>query len=355
VDDDTVIQAAVHPNPRRGIRLIGGGRCFDQWFFQDRATALKWARWAPLDAIGEHAALLGRRVSSLVRASPSVLLEEICCHFAEPGRSARIVGTMAGKVGDSGRHDPVWDIWAGYWTENRAPLGRLEVAEISDSVVIGHDIGCMATAFALDLRSALPPFFPKLGGEDGMFAAILSRVLPEAYWGVVPHAIIHDRPPRGIEEQPPWLGANEALRAQLLALPARRCGRSDEEAIQDAGSDLTRAVTSAGIGELRQRTLECLGRFVSQWLDHFRRVKDCEIPDAQRARLEGAERQLVLEFIRLCAPGSESPSAAFNWSDFGCQLTDYGRLLQYWPTLFDAARDLRSQGVRLSVGFHDSR
>ena len=354
-DDDIIARTAIHPTVKEGIRIAGGERCFDCWFFPDRPAALEWARWEQADIVGEHAALLGRSVATLLASGAQpVNLDGMCGHFADPEWAPRIVGTMPGKVGDSGRGDPAWDVWAGNWVPDRGLLGRLEVAELAESTVIGHHIGFMATMVALDLRRILPPFFPRHRGEDRMFAALLSRAMPEACWGIVPHGIIHDRPPRGIEDPPPFLRHCEMICAQLWGLPARRSGRSDADAIREAGADLSRSI-DAGTRELQLSTLEHLGNYVAGWIAQFRRMCESDLATDQRAQIEETRQRIQLEFAELCDAVSKPATTGFSWEGLGRELAEYGQLLQHWPEIYETARKLRAECIRMSVPLGDCR
>ncbi len=352
-DDDTIARPMIHPSLKGGIRLVGGEHCFDRWFFQSRSTALNWARWAPRDIVGDHASILGRSLTSaLSSGAEPVYLEQMCGHFAALEGPLRIIGTMPGKLGDSGRGDPDWDVWAGNWCSGRESLGRLEFAELPESTAISHHISFMATTVALDLREILPPFFPQHRGEDRMFAAIINRVLPNAFWGIVPHGIIHDRPPRGTELSSPFLRWCEMIWAQLIGLPGRRQGRSDAEAIREAGDDIRRAVDS-GFQNLRFSTLERLGIYVSERLAQFRNLSDSGAPDGKRDMLNRAHDRMLREFSALC-DRAESATANITWEEFGRQLAAYGQLLQDWPALYQAAGEMRQQGIRMSVSLGEA-
>lgn len=349
VDDDTVARTAVHPSRKDGIRLVGGGRCFDYWFFRGRSDAVQWAQWVTLDIVGEHAALLGRSVRSLLApAAQPVYPERMCGHFAEPGWDPRLVGTMAGKVGDSGRRDPHWDIWIGNWAQDRDALGRLDLAELPESTAIGHDVPCMTTVAGIDFRSILPPFFPWYRGEDELFGALISRVMPDACWGIVPHGILHDRPLRGRWAPVQLLGPCEVVRALILGLPSRRDGRSDAEAIQEAGADL-RILVEGDPRRLRQIALERVGTLVAHGSAILRRAREGAQCRSQHVVLTAAWEKLLLEFRRMCDPDSEIQLPGASWSGFVRQLAAYGQLLQAWPAIYQAVRELRSAGIRPSV------
>jgi hypothetical protein len=352
-DDDVIARTAIHPFLKQGIRFIGGGRCFDSWYFRDRASALDWARWERVDIVGQHAALLGQSTASLATSGARpVNLDGMCGHFTDPGCDLRVVGTVPGKVGDSGRGDPAWDIWAGNWLPGRGSLARVEVAELADSIVIAHHFGLMTTMAALDARMGLPPFFSRYHSEDRLFATLLGRVMPNACWGVVPHGIVHDRPQRKIEQASPCLRLSDVLWGQLSELPLRRAGCTDADAIVEAGGNLCRSV-EAGPNELRHEILERLAKFVSRGLGGLQRIAEADAPPERRAFITLAQRRLVSGFIRLCGPEPESEIAGFSWDAVGRDLAEYGRLLQHWPEILQVARDLRADCVRPSIPLED--
>lgn len=354
-DDDAYARPAVHPSRTKTLRLIGHCRPFDLWFFRTRRDATSWARWEPVDIIGEHETLLGQSVAALL-ASSSVPadLDLACGHFAEAGWNPRVIGTMPGKVGDSGRLDPYWDLWVGNWSDDRATHGRLEIAEMPPSPAIVHDACLMTTMFALDLRSVLPPFPPRHGGEDGAYGYLLSRVIPSACWGIVPHAIFHDRPARGTEEPPPFVDFAQMLLASISRLPARRAGQSDSDAIRAAGVTLIE-LASGSTPEFRAAITEQLGWLLAPPLAEFHRLSESDVAPGHKKLLVATHDRLLAEFEYFCRSSSETQSAGSLCERFQQELAEYGRLLQHWPEIYRAALELRKSGIRPSIGLGEPR
>jgi len=387
-DDDVVARTAVHPSLNTELRLVGHGAGFDLYFFRDRQTALAWPRWEPVDIVGEHARLLGSHWRSSADGDwGSVNLERMCGHFAVTGWTPRIVGTMAGKVGDSGRNDPEWDQWVGNWTPDRAALGRLEVAELAASPAIGHTVGLMTTMFALDLRAHLPPFPPRHFGEDGVYATLVDRLISNACWGIVAHGIIHDRAPRGLDVAPPRFAFSQMLGALIAGLPASRARpENDAESMRALGEGLCRLCL--GMSELRATTLECLARALEVSYENIGRIRASDAPAGYRQWAAEAGDRLSREYTQLCnagpnrrqlgdatsraalpcrqskpalkrPPGATQRKVAshltpgFNWEQFRLDVADFGRILSCWPEIFAMARDLRAEGVRPSLPLAD--
>ncbi|HVA62743.1 MAG TPA: hypothetical protein VNF74_03375 [Terriglobales bacterium] len=71
------------------------------------------------------------------------------------------------------------------------------------------------------------------------------------------------------------------------------------------------------------------------------------------AQLEKTCERDVQEFRQLCGAPSNSPSREFSWPDFRLEIAEYGQLLQCWPEIFQAARELRADGIRISEPLRD--
>ena len=348
-DDDTVASPIVHPSHKGHIRLVGGQSPFDIWFFEDRRAAFQWAPRGALDIVGQHESLLGRGLSEILSdAGVRVDVKKICPHFAAAGWNARVIGTMAGRVGDSGRIDPSWDMLYAPWVVGRAAYGRLEVAELPESPAVVHEVGCMTMMFGLDLRNILPPFYPWHGGEDWLFSNLLGRLMPDACWGVVPHGIIHDRPPRSPESPVTFPHSADLVLAVLLSLPARRQGRSDAEAIFDTGVELA-GMARLTENEIRQSVVARLGEILASRLAALReRIGSASSPE-KRTALAGVHERLLDDFERLCGEDTGSAVVRLKWETLRDEILAYASLLQCWPAMFEAARELRRKGIRMST------
>lgn len=347
-DDDVIARTAIHPSFTVELRLVGHGAGFDLFFFRDRRAALAWPRWEPVDIVGEHARFLGSGWPPAGGGDwGNVNLRRMCGHFAVTGWTARIIGSMAGKVGDSGRNDPEWDLWVGHWTPDRAALGRLELAELAPSPAIGHSVGLMTTMFALDLRSLLPPFPPRHSGEDGTYATLVDRLIPNACWGIAAHGIIHDRRSRGHEVAPPRFAFSQMLGALLAGIPSTFAEHAtDAESMSAFVDELCRVCSSAT--RFRAIMLECLARALNAPSENIGRILASDAPAGYREWAAGAGERLNREFAQLCR-STPKDSSGVGWEAFRFEISEFGKILSHWPGFFDTARRLRAEGVRPSM------
>ncbi len=366
-DDDTVCRVAPHPEALDRLELSGHANPRETWFYEDRQRLVADLRWQRSDVLAQHERLLGRTLGNLIGDSvfDVVRLDEACDHVIQGLRDAgaHVLATMGGVAGDSGVYSNRWLLTAAGATRQRlagsqAAFARAfetrEVLGVVRSHTVTHHVWCMATTLALANADAdpLPPFLPFYRNEDGFFGALCTLVA-NGFLGHVPSAIFHDAESgRGYATRldprvsdlmialllslPRGVGADTRARLRAMGAQLREVARLPED---DFWALLYGAVSQRDAGLLQE--LDAL----------LREFDGC--PDYWKDTVQALSDRLL---ARLTAPGCPVPLELADAlpPDDAKQMTRSlvartGNLLYHWSDLLDAARDLRSRGVRLSV------
>jgi hypothetical protein len=206
VDDDTVCRLLVaRGSDANGIELDERGAYHDIRFFADRQSCLSETERSGVSLLAAHAGLLGRDIGSCVlgrseRDRSGAARFPTC--FINDLRAARgSVGiTLNGTAGDSGMASPFWMSLGGK-TLRRILESELEYSNSLNSrevwrrvavPTVTADPWLMTTAFGCDNRRLMPPFFPVLRNQDGLFGVASRIYQPDLYFGHLPEMILHD-------------------------------------------------------------------------------------------------------------------------------------------------------------------
>ena len=371
VDDDTTARATRTPNAGDGLRLSSRHDPWSLHFFAGVEDALHAADWQHADLLAWHRRFLGRspaacafgaavRGEAVPLDADGVTLDmneadaALIAAFSR-GRG-RVVVTCTGLVGDSGMDGPLSFLWA-HGAERERLLEDYESHRTTRGVHRGADVTTVSnTPFlmtpnvALDVRATIPPFPPVLRNEDGVFGAVLRTCAPESYIGFLPWAVEHAPPDARTADFDQVLRsvgrvqANGIIRdlarayepAPGVADPAMRLsafGRylSALGAMPPADFDaLVRYQITAAVG----RRIEGLTRTVDQNNGRPERwAEDCATVMTEGLRVL-TEDELVVTDIPGATPDERHRR-------FQRLLLRYGRLLDAWPALLDAAKHLR--------------
>jgi hypothetical protein len=371
VDDDTTARAAHPPDAGIGLRFSSK---YDPWslrFFRTVGDAIDAAAWSDIDLLAWHQQFLGRSTQACIfapivpegpfesdRHASTVDLNEadgdMVAAFSR-GRG-RVVATSAGIVGDSGMGLPLYFLslqgsarqsLLDDYESNRATRA---VQRGADTVTISNSQIFMGAHVALDARGIVPPFPPVLRNSDGVFGALLRTSAPESYIAFLPCLVEHtppdvrpadfDRVVRSIAK----VRANDIIRdlansfepAPGLADPYTR--------LRAFGQYLT------ALGAMPLRDFEALVRYqivsaVGRRIDRLTHAvnqnngqpeqwaRDCESVVAEGLRAL-TEDPLVIADIP-----SETPDDAYR--RFQRLLGRYGRVVDVWPALLEAAPKVR--------------
>ena len=334
-------------------------------FFRDRERLLKSVALEIPDIISEHEGLLGRRVSECLPKSNDEIdmagIDSSFAHFLKSGRGY-IRATKAGVCGDSGVGSPgmalllrgqarerIMDSEARY----RTALMTRTVLRTVESTTISEGSFFMMSHVGLDNRGLLPPFFPMLRNEDGIFGTTLRACVEQGLIGHLPLAVFHDpqEQRRFTEEDFTRVALRLASFVILLltseGFPQKRGGTA--ERMKAAGEYLMR------VGSLSERTW--CEFFRERWLaDISRHIRSLEqILEAREgsprywredilARIEAFRSLALDEELDIPADlrAGRSPKEARALSRR--LVRRYGELLYWWPVIVAAAKDLRNNG-----------
>jgi hypothetical protein len=180
--------------------------------------------------------LLGASLENLAR-NHRLQIEDACDHQRASliSKQGIVPLVQLGVVGDSGMYTGDWLSLLGPDVQNcisrsdqfcELSLTCRELINVSTRTVVTHDPRCMMLATGVCNSFPLPPFPPLYRNEDGVFAGLTSAASQRAYFGHVPHAILHDAPYGRV------YGDGIALRVSDLlfqaTIEASRCFLHDE-------------------------------------------------------------------------------------------------------------------------------
>jgi len=365
-DDDTTCGFVCHPEGRDALCLTSHENPRAAWFYRDRTELLANIKWTSYDIVRAHECLLGADVRSLVLSTPAHLLswDKTCRHLHKSLGSGggRIVVTMNGIVGDSGAYTPKQLLMSsGQVRQSLAEselafnnaFGSREVLSVVPSKTVTHYSSCQATTLGLANTELLPPFFPIGRNEDGVFGTLLGLTAPTSFLGHVPVAIFHDAPPGRKYDAFPSFRIADIVMAVLsvvrrdrdddMGLTLRFLGR---EALEIAGLPdadfwefIYRAASMIEAERLRviDSVLQRLGSEASHWKQ-----------EARTFRAHVLHQLMDREF---CIPAEFAHIPSKDCAKKRVQelIRMTGAFLHAWPDMIEAARGLRSRGIRISV------
>lgn len=371
-DDAVTCEFAAAPRAEARLALFSDGDPYERWVFGDREGARKAVTFEARDYLAEHEKLLGRDLGDLLegtRASDldlgSVGLGLL--RLLEYG-AARVRTTFTGYAGDrdvlasssyffhQGSQRARFTDSEGGYRAGRSVLARAPLPALGDDSV------SPGMAMGLDHRELLPPFFPVLHSEDMVFASAAWRCCAGSLAGHLPLSIRCDSaadasalPSAGLPRErraaplefaqivraimaahSPSPHSDTATRLQQLgrhlagfaAQPAADFLEALHRVVLEQGSHQIIALEES----LRVETdaPEFWRRDMQEFIDHTREAverEDFDVPDELKAgRTLEENRELMQKLIR-----------------------GYGMLLEDWPGIVAAAKDLRREGMCFSA------
>jgi hypothetical protein len=372
VDDDTVCSVAPAPEAHGGLHLSSQPDPTQFWFFAQDEPVLPPGGFRDEDFLALHERLLGKEVGACLAsrtASADRDLEAANTGFFRKlqAGTGRVAVTAAGVVGDSGMASAVYLL-----TLEGASRERLLASErVYRSTLAGHQLMraapqatlcdgafCMALNLGLDNRRLLPPFMPVGRNQDGIFAAILRSCFPGALQGFLPWMVQH-QPPQRRRPGSVTLGQSaarvssgqviQALVGSFVPGPDWRDARANLRALGKTLKELGRAARAdfeevvrlhlwnqmSGLASRLAAQLNKYGRQPGFWANDVRQIL---------AALEEAlpDPHYPLPFDLSPAPGDDPPAVLQRL------IARFGGLLEIWPDMIEAARELRSRNVRLA-------
>jgi hypothetical protein len=371
VDDDTTARATRPTDAGDGLRLSSRADPWSLHFFARVEDALDATDWQDADLLAWHRHFLGSSPAACAfgpaaRGMPLPLdpnavtldLNEadaaLIAAFSR-GRG-RVVVTCAGMAGDSGMGGPLSFLWL-QGAERKRLLEDYESHRTTRGVHRGANVATVSnTQFlmtphvAFDVRTTIPPFSPVLRNEDAAFGAMLRSCAPESYIGFLPWSIEHAPPnPRAgdfdqVLRSVGCAQANSIIRdlahgyepAPGVTDPAMRLrsfGRylTALGAMPPADFDaLVRYQIVAAVG----RRIEALTHVLDQNSGEPEQwAEDCVAVRTEALRVLTEDALVVADI-----PGA-TPDERHR--RFQRLLHRFGRVIDAWPALLEAAVDLR--------------
>lgn len=387
MDDDVICELAPSPKTAAHLALFSYSDAYERWVYPDRKTALESVTFEQRDYLGEHEALLGRDLGELLppdMTADQLDLSKVGDDFlrrVETG-SARVRTTYTGYIGDPGFPTSLFLLYLHGKNRERLTesekLYRAALASRNGLVVPGtRSVGdwsvAPGVAMGLDNRDILPPFFPVLHGEDVSFGAAAEQCIAGALSGHLPLAIHHD----SASGKPTLMPGDLSLENRAAVFEFTQILRP---LIASKGvaehSDYTRPRIQAQQAGTRAR-MRALGRQLSElgdWpAEDFREMIRGTVLIHESGKMEHLEQILrnedapdywrhdVQDFIdhtqeALTHPDFDIPyelkshrSDDENRMLMQRLIASYGALLQEWPSMVDAATELRESGITPAI------
>jgi hypothetical protein len=376
VDDDVVCRLALLPEMRsEPVSLFSNCDPFARWLFPDRESGLCTARFVERDFLAAHEELLGRGVGEFF--PPELKPGEVS--LVDAGEDllrrlglgpARVRTTFLGHVGDPGIPTSCYYLF--YELANRdrmlaseehyrAALAGRSVLAAVPALSLGDASVSPGMAMGLDHRELLPPFFPVLHAEDFIFGATVWQCCADSVAGHQPLAIHHDPPPGKTILLPSDLGPERRTVLFEFAHLIRRVIRDFEPAPGATTAERTRALGRA-LSELaampaadfveavRTKTLE----HESEKLAYlYKQLELDDLPDFWRRDVEdhlaNIREAITADDFDIPYDLKASRTPAENRAFMQVLFARYGQLLQEWPAIVEATRELRAAGIGLTT------
>lgn len=366
VDDDTVCRTASPPSTTPGLSLSSESDPTEFWFHADRDTLLAAARFEPRDFAGGHEALLGRAVASCAPDPESVDFDRIDSRFVRRllEGDVRVRVTLSGILGDSGMGSnggyllldgPSRERFVSSEPAYRSAWSSREVMRSVVRPTITNRPYFMTYGAGFDNRDLLPPFMPVLRNEDGIFGLVLRQGWERSCVGHLPwmlfHAPMDARTPRRAGQ--PGADFNELAVAALASIDPGLVKPDGAPRLRALGRHLT-DLASLGPGGFEDalRRLLFLRAEGSVAGMHALLERFGGAPDYWARDLRGS-----LERTRAAVSADDYPTprdlqegrTPAEARERGRRLLGrYGRLLESWPDLVQAARTLKTRGRTLA-------
>jgi hypothetical protein len=379
LDDDVSCRPWQRPDAEAGIQLAGHSDPREWEFFGTRNEALTGLVPAPVNIVAAHAELLGMPLSALFTPGThggTVSLGEACSHILaalntdSPGR-VRV--TFAGLAGDSARYCPdrllqlsgnVTKVLCSSQQAFDTALASREVRRVARRATVTHNCACMSYCMGLQNSSLLPPFMPAGRNEDGVFGEMLAFADPTALFAHLPVGVIHDSDRASAYGHERRLSARVTRMSDIVLCALRVAARSI--AAQGTGDRLRRlGQLLVDLGRQPARDFEL---FVKENILSARsyematlaaRMAQQQLPRYFQAAVADYQREFMDSVV---APGFFVPTefvssvASEEWFQLSQEfLHGYGRLLMWWPDLWQCAAERHDQLEAIAAESDDRR
>ncbi len=364
-DDDTICQIAAVPEAQmQELFFSSGDHPVETWLFPNRESLLRSVHFVEQDLLALHERWLGKYPCIGTTTSEygyEVEFKQAEPHFLKQLKEGqvKIRVTMNGVVGDCR-----WDNPDQYLFLRGASFHRLteseeiyrsvrttrEVLEAVQSVTITERANPLfATYIGLDNQEFLPPFMPLGRAEDVAFGTILTKCFGTSYAVQLPWVLYHA--PSETKAFPSMrsmfsVGFNTWI-AACIGLFEPGFTHEPAERLRKLGQHLKQmgSLSKASFEEfVRLHTWYTMSSVVLE-LEEWIQNKEKPLP----AFLLQDVRSLVTR-IQTSASIPITNLYALNGGSETLQhlLVQFGQMLEYWPTMWEAARHLRIEGQRLA-------
>jgi hypothetical protein len=353
VDDDTFCRIAVSPGSESTVSFSSLHDPTEFRFFPNRADALQSVSVAEADILACHEWLLGSDID------PAGSVEE----------RGRVVITLNGLMGDSGMASPSYyltltgpsrDRLVASPQAYRSALVSREVIRTAPKPTITAGPFCMTTFLGLDNRILLPPFFPVERNSDGVFGHLVQHCVGGSHVAFLPWTLLHaPEPPRAFGPDALWadtsrVRVSDIVIAGVLAHEMAGDQVTTEARLVELGQHL-QWMASLSLAEFEGR-LGALQRFrnfglitvLQNQLQTYGRSPDCWADDVMRmielmSKASTARDYIVPRDLR--SDGDIEQARRVSQELVG----KFGELLEAWPTIVAASRQLALNGCRLTA------
>ena len=373
VDDDSVCRIAKPEEQLDGLALTSQHDPTEFRFFPDRDATLRSIAFVEQEFLALHEALLGRDLGACLPAvedAGGLDLDRATPAFDQRLRSfgGRVVTASAGIFGDSGVGTTGY-LYAPPSSRKRLTRSQEEYLAAVKSrqlfravtrTTISEGALCMAGNLSLDNRQLLPPFYPLQRNSDGLFAAVLRKGFRDGYLGYLPWAIWHDPPQsRSQPIEQFFEGASRTRLPEIVKLLIRAApdvsGGDDGIALRKLGAHL-KEVASGSLADFEEVVRTEFWRAFSVGLGA---AEEPGLPD-----FYAAYRRKYLAILRrsLAKPEYVVP---LDLLDLGSEeeirhlvqrlVRQFGELLEVWPDIIKAVKELHDKEVRLTKAIRPQR
>ena len=364
IDDDVVCRVGHLPVQSTHLRLTSQFDPATIRLFPTQQDACEAVKWSSMDICSVHEELLGRTIADCVKSTPfSVREASLATRAYDAPGEATVAPTMTGVVGSSGMGAAPWSFMSG--PVQRQLLASEESYKSlrgSDNIVrstryptICDGQGFMTTIAGFDNRDLLPPFFPVLRNQDGVFGCLLRTCWPKRVIGHLPWVVLHD--PLAIYRSGPAIGREPIPRLSDLVMDVTRrcsfdpCGEYWDSRLSRISDELIY------LGKVKfpafRSWIQAEGRrFAAHqllWLRRLLRTGTSSVKtwqeEMQHAISKADEILACTEpaIADLAYLGTDTALARAQTLFF-----EFGRLLCDWPKIVDTCSFLASKGVHLS-------
>jgi len=371
VDDDVVCHPSVEPNMSRVVKVTSRYDPTRVWMFPDRQTLLRDRPSCVVDLLALQESILGKSLGALLHSRPeqSVVFGRLSRNFRYRLQSGptRIKVSWNGIYGDSGARYPNYYLWkdrsifqqltAGEEIYRSLSLSR-QIFRSPACLTVGASGYCQSTALAYDHRALLPPFMP-LRGLDFVFGQTLVTCFRDSLIGYHPWALMHApvearrNSSEDIQRGSEAICYYEILKALIATYSDGNSGTTGSESLQKLGDHLC-SIGALSAGEFEELLQSCLWGRIGRRINRFDRILQ-DAPQAPRywaddllAQIRVLRGKLTAAGLRQSVLAEESNLPPEQRVVLAQRLTArFGRLLQAWPALIEAVRDLKAKETHL--------